>query len=97
MSSSLQAFAPPVLEPSVLSLSILNSSIFSINTLNLLHSRLGHANFQYLCWLFPPLNKACQKVKFKCVVCELSKHTRTSYIPHMNRAPSALDLIHSDV
>ena len=31
------------------------------------------------------------------MVCELSKHTRTSYIPRMHRTPSLFYLIHSDV
>lgn len=29
------------------------------------------------------------------MVCELSKHTRTSYIPRMHHAPSCFDLIHT--
>ena len=49
-----------------------------------------------ICVLFPTLNKACKHNKFHCVVCELSKHTCTSYVPHMSRAPSMFDLIHSD-
>ncbi|GFZ20884.1 hypothetical protein Acr_29g0000460 [Actinidia rufa] len=96
-SSSLHVFSPPMLESSVLSPSGLKSSVFSFQTLDLWHARLGHANFQYLCWLFPSFNKACQKFNFQCDVCELSKHTRASYIPRMLRAPSAFDLIHSDV
>ena len=97
LSSSLTVSSPPVLESSVLSPSGLKSSVFSLKTLDLWHARLGHANFQYLCWLFPSFNKACQNFNFKCSICELSKHTRTSYIPRMHRAPSAFDLIHSDV
>ena len=31
------------------------------------------------------------------MVCELSKHTRTSYIPRMHHAPSVFDPIHYDV
>ncbi|GFY85851.1 hypothetical protein Acr_04g0005890 [Actinidia rufa] len=96
-SSSLHVFSPPMLESSILSPSGLKSSVFSFQTLDLWHARLGHANFQYLCWLFPSFNKACQKFNFQCDVCELSKHTRASYIPRMLRAPSAFDLIHSDV
>ena len=46
---------------------------------------------------FPLLNKACKDSKFHCVTCELSKHIRTSYIPHMTWAPSAFDLIYFDV
>ena len=73
------------------------SPVFTSQTLELWHARLGHVNFQYLCLLFPALNKACKHNKFHCVVCELSKHTHTSYIPHMSRAPSMFDLTHSDV
>ncbi|KAF8392941.1 hypothetical protein HHK36_021181 [Tetracentron sinense] len=47
-SSSLQASVLPVFD----------SSFFSSQTLDLWHAHLRHANFQYLCWLFPPLNKA---------------------------------------
>ena len=93
--SSLQASILQVPNNSVLPDS--NKYVFSLQTLDLWHARLGHANFQYLCGLFPPLNKACKDFNFQCVVCELSKHTRTSYIPRMHRAPSAFDLIHSNV
>lgn len=58
---------------------------------------LGHANFQYLCLLFPPFNKACKAHKFQCDVCELAKHSHTIYIPHTSCAPCVFDLIHSDV
>ena len=61
------------------------------------HARLGHANFQFLCLLFPKLIKACKTSKFHCVVCELSKHTHSSYIPRMSHAPSTFDIIHSNV
>ena len=47
--------------------------------------------------IFFSLNKACQKFNFKCVICELSKHSRFSYIPRMHRTPSTFDLIHLDV
>ena len=30
-------------------------------------------------------------------MCELSKHTRSHYIPRMHRAPSVFDIIHTDV
>ena len=86
-SLSLQASVMPNLE----------SSSFSLESLNLWHARLGHASFKYLCQLFPLLNKSCQQENFKCVVCELSKHIRSSYIPRMSRAPSPFDIIHSDV
>ena len=74
-----------------------NSNVFYLKTLILWHTRLGHVNFQYLCLLFPSLIKTCKDHKFQCVVCELSKHTRTSYIPRMHRTSSIFDLIHSDV
>ena len=73
------------------------STPFSLASLKLWHARLGHANFQYLCQLFPLMNKTCQKFRFNCIVCELSKHVRSSYIPRMHRAPAAFDIIHSDV
>uniref|UniRef100_A0A2N9J940 Integrase catalytic domain-containing protein n=1 Tax=Fagus sylvatica TaxID=28930 RepID=A0A2N9J940_FAGSY len=93
-------FGDPPLATSGLQASILPSSssyVFSFKTLALWHARLGHANFQYLCLLFPSFIKACKDHKFQCEVCELSKHTRTSYIPRMHRPSSVFDLIHSDV
>uniref|UniRef100_A0A2N9I305 Integrase catalytic domain-containing protein n=1 Tax=Fagus sylvatica TaxID=28930 RepID=A0A2N9I305_FAGSY len=36
-------------------------------------------------------------INFSVRFCELSKHTRTSYIPRMHRTSSVFDLIHSDV
>ena len=49
--------------PQVFGLSVFDSSVFSSQTLDLWHERLGHANFQYLCWLFPTSNKIC-KLRF---------------------------------
>jgi hypothetical protein len=89
---------PPAI--SDLQASILPSSssyVFSFKTLTLWHACLGHANFQYLCLLFPSFIKASEDHKFQCEVCELSKHTRTSYIPRMHRPSSVFDLIHFDV
>jgi hypothetical protein len=74
-----------------------SSYVFSFKTLTLWHAHLGHVNFQYLWLLFPSFIKACKDHKFQCEVCELSKHTRTSYIPRMHRPSSVFDLIHSDV
>lgn len=74
-----------------------NNYVFSLKTLNLWHARLGHANFKYLFLLFPSFKATCKDHKFQCVVCELSKHTRSNYIPRISRAPSIFDLIHSDV
>ena len=68
--------APPLLvESSSLQASVFPdfaSHVFSLQTLELWHARLGHVNFQYLCLLFPSLIKACKTNKFHCVVCELS-------------------------
>ncbi|XP_028094616.1 uncharacterized protein LOC114294675 [Camellia sinensis] len=89
-SSTFASFQASILPTSI-------SCIFFVQTLELWHARMGHVNFQYLCQLFPLLNKACKDSIFHCVTCELSKHIRTSYIPHMTRAPCAFDLIHSDV
>ena len=90
---------PPPTKSSFQALVLPQSScyLFPLKTLNLWHARSGHVNFQYLCLLFPSLIKACKDHKFQCVVCELSKHTCTSYIPQMHRIPRLFDLIHSDV
>ena len=85
--SSLQASVLPNFE----------SFTFLSRTLNLWHARLGHVNFQYLCLLFPLLSNACKTFKFYCEVCELSKHTHSSYILHMHRCDSAFFIVHSDV
>jgi hypothetical protein len=93
-------FGDPPPTTSGLQASILLSSssyVFSFKTLTLWHTRLGHVNFQYLCLLFPSFIKACKDHKFQCEVCELSKHTHTSYIPRIHRPSSVFDLIHSDV
>jgi hypothetical protein len=74
-----------------------SSYIFSLRTLKLWHDCLGQANFQYLCLLFHSLIKACRTHLFVCVVCEISKPSRSSYIPRMHRALSDFDLIHSNV
>ena len=73
------------------------SPVFTSQTLELWHARLGHVNFQYLCLLFPSLNKACTHNKFQCVVCELSKHTCSRNIPRVHRAPCAFDIIPYDI
>ena len=76
---------PPAI--SGLQASVLHSAspyVFSFKTLTLWHARLGDVNFQYLCLLFPSFIKACKDHKFQCEICELSKHTRTSYIPRMH-------------
>ena len=61
------------------------------------HARLGLANFDYLCFLFPSLNIACKDHQFHCVVCELAIHTRSPYIPRMYHASCMFDLIHFDI
>ena len=76
---------------------VFESTKFSLESLHLWYARLGHANFNYHCQLFPLLNKACQKFKFSCIVCELSKHIHFNHIPRMHRAPCAFDIIHFDI
>ena len=71
--------------------------VFSAKTLHLWHARLRHVNSQYLCFLFPLLKQACHDCHFKCVVCELSKHTRSSYLPCIYHTSTAFHIIHSDV
>ena len=44
-----------------------------------------------------PLKQTCHDCHFKCVVCELSKHTRSSYLPRINHAPTAFQIIHFDI
>ena len=93
-------FGDPPPATSSLQASVLPSSssyVFSFKTLTLWHACLGHANFQYLCLLFPSFTKACKDHKFQCEVCELSKHTHISYIPRMHCTSSVFNLIHSDV
>ncbi|KAK8954463.1 hypothetical protein KSP39_PZI002722 [Platanthera zijinensis] len=58
------------------------------------HARLGHAS--------PPrMLSVCPDVPFSfpfyCDVCELSKHTRSTYVSSTSRATSCFELIHSDV
>ena len=73
------------------------SCVFSSQTLHLWHARLGHVNFQYFCLLFPLLIQVCHDCHFKCVICELSNHTRSSCLPRINRASTTFHIIHSDI
>ena len=60
-------FGDPPPTTSSLQASVLPSSssyVFSFKTLTLWHACLGHANFQYLCLLFPSFTKACKDHKF---------------------------------
>ena len=65
--------------------------------MHLWHARLGHVNFQYLCLLFLLLKQAYHDCHFKFVICLLLKHTRSSYLPCINLAPTAFQIIHSDI
>ena len=67
---------------------------FFSKTLHLWHTRLRHVNFQYLCLLFSLFKQACH---FKCLVCELSKHTCSSSLPRIYRASTAFHIIHSNI
>ena len=71
--------------------------MFLSRPLNLWHTRLGHVNFQYVCLLFSLLSNFYKTFKFYCEVCELSKHTHSSYIPRMHHYDNVLSIVHSDV
>lgn len=60
------------------------------------HYRLGHPNFLYLKRLLPSLfNK--DSINFQCEVCQLSKHTRSSYPLQSYKSSHPFHMIHSDI
>ena len=60
------------------------------------HYRLGHPNFLYLKKLFPTLfNK--NTFIYKCEICQLSKHTRTTYPQRPHKPSHPFSIIQSDV
>ncbi|KAI3788025.1 hypothetical protein L2E82_00620 [Cichorium intybus] len=72
------------------------ADVSSSNKIMLWHNRLGHPNFMYLKKLFPDLfNKNVRNLE--CEVCQLAKHTRSSYSPVPYKPSSPFHLIHSDV
>jgi hypothetical protein len=77
--------------------SALNFHVNKDSEVLLWHYHLGHPNFMYLERLFPSFfsNKSSQS--FKCEICQLSKHVRSSY-PTISYKPShPFVMIHSDV
>jgi len=77
--------------------SALNFYVNKDSEVLLWHYRLGHPNFMYLERLFPSFfsNKSSQS--FKCEICQLSKHVRSSY-PTISYKPShPFAMIHNDV
>ena len=61
------------------------------------HFRLGHPNFVYLKKLFPSLFINKKPSLFQCEVCQLSKHSRTSYPMHPYAPSQPFSLVHSDI
>lgn len=51
------------------------------NAVLLWHYRLGHPNFLYLGKLFPSLFNNKSSRSFQCDICQLSKHTRSTFTP----------------
>ncbi|KAL5856724.1 hypothetical protein ACOSQ3_004182 [Xanthoceras sorbifolium] len=71
-------------------------SVSSNRDIMLWHHKLGHPSYNYLKRLFPSLfNKT--SVPFECEICQIAKHTRTSF-PTKSYIPSTpFHLIHSDI
>lgn len=60
-----------------------SSSLPCIQQILLLHQRLGHPSFSYLCCLFPLLFRPFDQ--FTCEVCQLAKDTRVPFPRRMYR------------
>lgn len=65
--------------------------------LTLLHYRLGHVSFQSLSRLFPSKFNISCKEGLVCDVCELAKHTRTSYPSTSEKTNIPFEVVHPDV
>lgn len=63
----------------------------------LLHYRLGHPNFLYLARLFPSLFVNKNVKDFQCDVCQLAKHSRSSYLLRSYNASHHFSMIHCDI
>ena len=61
------------------------------------HYRLGHPNFVYLEKMFPKLFINKDTNLFQCDVCQLSKHTRSTYTPKQYVPSKPFSIIHSDI
>ena len=72
-------------------------SISSDNNVMLWHFRLGYPNFLYLKTMFPGLFINKNPSFFRCEICELAKHHRTSFPPQPYVSSTPFFVIHSDV
>ena len=61
------------------------------------HYRLGHPNFLCLKKLFPSLFINKDAKLFQCEICQLEKHTRTTYSPQPYKPTIPFSLIHGDI
>ncbi|CAN0910966.1 Retrovirus-related Pol polyprotein from transposon TNT 1-94 [Linum grandiflorum] len=61
------------------------------------HIRLGHPSFGYLERLLPKLFLNKRSKDFQCDVCQLAKHTRSSYHGLSYRPTRPFAIIHSDI
>ena len=61
------------------------------------HYRLGHPNFSYLEKLYPSLFINKNSKSFQCEICQLAKHTRSSYSNHEYKSSHPFSMIHSDI
>ncbi|GMI69800.1 hypothetical protein HRI_000649300 [Hibiscus trionum] len=73
------------------------SSSFNLDPVMLWHFRLGHADFNYIKRMFPNLFLNNNSSSFTCAICQLAKHTRTTYLPASLKLTSPFSTIHSDI
>ena len=74
-----------------------SSRVNNESEIMLWHFRLGHPNFVYLAKLFPALFVNKDVHSFQCEICQLAKHTRTSFPRLLYRSSRPFALIHSDI
>ena len=67
------------------------------NEAMLWHFRLGHPSFTYLEKLLPALFQNKGSKDLRCDVCQLAKHTRSSYPRIGYRPTTPLSVVHSDI
>lgn len=72
-------------------------SLSSESQVMLQHFCLGHPNFLYLEKQFPHLFSNKKSSHFQCEICQLSKHTRTSYPSMSYKSLNPFALIHNDI
>ena len=73
------------------------NSISVSNNVMIWHYRLGHLSFYYLKHLLLDLFRNKSPSSFKCEICELAKHHRSSFPARPYQASKPFLLIHSDV